>query len=49
MMYVAIGVDGHQYGLGEFDDIAAAAEVAFRHIDDDIVAVHLVIEGVIQG
>lgn len=49
MMYVAIGVDGHQYGLGEFDDIAAAAEVAFKHIDDDIVAILLLIDGVLQG
>ena len=49
MMYVAIGVDGHQYGIGEYDDIAAAAEMAFKHIDDEIVAIHLVLDGVIQG
>ena len=48
MMYVAIGVDGHQYGLGEYDDIAAAAEMAL-HIDDDIVSIHIVLDGVIQG
>lgn len=49
MKYIAIGIDGHQYGLGDYGDFIAAAEAACEYIDDDIVAIHVVMDDVIQG
>jgi hypothetical protein len=37
--YIAIGIDGHRYCLGDWCDLVAAAEAACEHIDDDIVAI----------
>ena len=42
--YIAIGIDGHQYGLGNHGDLVAAAEAAYTYIDDDIVSIHVVTE-----
>ena len=39
MKYIAIGIDGHRYGLGDWGDLVAAAEAACEYIDDEIVAI----------
>ena len=40
MRYIAIGIDGHRYGLGDCGDIVAAAEIAIEYVhDDEIVAI----------
>ena len=40
MKYIAIGIDGHRYGLGDCANIVAAAEIAIEYIhDDEIVAI----------
>ena len=37
MRYIAIGIDGHQYGLGDCGDIVAAAEIAIEYVHDDVI------------
>ena len=44
MKYIAIGIDGHQYGLGDYGDFVAAAEAAYEYIDDEIVAIEVVLD-----
>ena len=39
MKYIAVGIDGHQYGLGDWGDLVAAAEAAYEYVDDEIVAI----------
>jgi len=46
--YIAIGIDGHQYGLGDYGDFIAAAEAACEYIDDEIVSIHVVKDDAIQ-
>jgi len=47
--YIAIGVDGHQHGLGECEDFIIAAQIVRDFIDDEVVAIHVVMDDVIQG
>ena len=39
MKYIAIGVDGHQHGLGECEDFIIAAQIVRDFIDDEVVAI----------